>query len=97
MRKQGKNDTSKHFRVRQFVVQNALTWLKNHNAAYSDIIICSERLKSFPVDGECNEIPTVAFCEDTVHQKDQGPASEQTDPGVTDGTTHSNSFSRPTT
>ena len=75
--------------MRWFVVQNALIWLKQHNPAYSNIIICSERFQSLPVYGECDDIPSVAFCEDTVHEKEQGPASEQIDPGTSDGTTHS--------
>lgn len=46
--KQGKNDTSKNFRVRRYKVQNALMWLKENNPAYSNIIISQDRLDAIP-------------------------------------------------
>ena len=89
VRKQGKKDTCKDFQVRRYTVQNALTWLKNNNRAYKDIEICENRLQRLPIDGECDEIATVLFSEDTGHSNDQGPAAEQTDPGAIDGASNS--------
>ena len=44
VRRQGKNDTSKDFRVRRYTVQNALEWLQKYNPVYFDIIISANRL-----------------------------------------------------
>ena len=37
VRRQGRDDTHKDFRVRRYRVQEALCWLKDNNPAYSDI------------------------------------------------------------
>ncbi|KAK3093512.1 hypothetical protein FSP39_016633 [Pinctada imbricata] len=77
--KQGQNETSKNFRVRRYKVQNALTWLKSNNIAYSDIIISNERLNELPIDGEIS-VPTIEYNENTHHTNDKGPAPLQTEP-----------------
>jgi signal recognition particle subunit SEC65 len=89
VRKQGKNNTSKEFRVRRFKVQHALVWLKSNNPAFSDIIISQERLEALPTDGEIENINTVEYAPDTVHGSDKGPAPEQMDLGDIDSDTHS--------
>ena len=43
VRKKGKNDTTKEFRVRRYKVQHALEWLQKHNPVYEDIVISEER------------------------------------------------------
>ena len=48
VRKQGKTDTSKDFRVRRYTAQEALFWLKDNNSAYSDMIISQERINCCP-------------------------------------------------
>ena len=89
VRKRGRNDTSKDFRVRRYRVQNALIWLKENNPVYSDIFISQERVTMLPLDGECAGIPTVEVPETTQYNNDKGPASEQTDPADENYTTHS--------
>ena len=64
IRKRGRNETSKDFRVRRLHVQNALFWLKTNNPAYSDIIISQDRLGKLPLDGECHDVPSISFNED---------------------------------
>ena len=78
-RKLGKNQTSKEFNVRRYVVQKALVWLKNHNSAYSDIIISQSRLDGLPLNGSI-EVSTVETAACSVNN-DEGPAPEQADPG----------------
>lgn len=65
VRKQGKTDTSKDFRVHRYTVQEALVWLKDNNSAYSDIIISQERKNLLHLNGDCEGIPTVEFDENT--------------------------------
>ena len=89
VRKQGRNDTSKDFKIRRFKVQHALEWLKANNKAYSDILICPDRLLMLPVDGEIDDIPTVVYNADTLHGNDKGPAENQFDIGEVTGTTNS--------
>ena len=79
VRRQGMNNTSKEFRVRRFVIQSALQWLKCNNKAYTDIIISEERLSQLPIDGEISGVETVEFKEGTSHSNDTGPAPEQLD------------------
>ena len=81
VRRQGKNDSSKEFRVRRYVVQNALLWLKQNNPVYVDIEICPDRLSQLPIDDEIQNIQTVKFNDNTGHINDQGPAPEQIHPG----------------
>ena len=81
VRKQGKNDTTKDFNVRRFKVQSALEWFKQHNPAYSDIIICLDRLRTLPFDGQLNDIHTLEYNSDTIHSNDRGPAADQVNPG----------------
>ena len=89
VRKIGLNNTSKEFRVRRFKVQSALLWLKANNLAYSDIVICDERLSSLPID-DFVDVNTLEYKSDmSCHQKDTGPASEQIDLGDVEGETHS--------
>lgn len=89
VRKQGKNDTSKEFRVRRLKIEQSLNWLKNNNPAYSDIIISNERLQSIPEDGQLTDIVTLEFKENTAHKNDKGPSPDQADIGVSQGFTHS--------
>ena len=65
VRKQGKTDTSKDFRVRRYTVQEALFWLKNNNPAYSDVIISQERINLLPLNRDCEGVPTVECDENT--------------------------------
>ena len=39
VRRQGKDDTHKDFRVRRRHVEGALRWLKNNNPTYGDVVI----------------------------------------------------------
>ena len=89
VRKKGRNDTSKDFRVRRHTVQNALIWLKQNNSVYSNITISQERLQQLPLDREMPNIQTLEYTNSTTHQNDKGPANEQTDLGDIDGVTHS--------
>ena len=84
MRRQGKNDTHKDFRVRRHHVERALRFLKDNNPAYSDIVIDAARINNLPEDGELPNLRTVEFSE-TEHMDDQGPAPQQLDAGETDG------------
>ena len=77
VRKQGKNDTSKEFRVRRYTVQSALQWLKLNNPAYSDIIISEERLNKLPLNDELPSNDVTVNHYNKSH--DEGPASEQLD------------------
>ena len=63
--------------------------MKTNNPAYSDIIISQDRLWKLPLDGECHDVPSFTFNEDTTHCNDLGPAADQTDPGDTGCSTHS--------
>ena len=89
VRKQGKNDTSKEFRIRRYVVQSALAWLKSSNPSYADIIISNERLHQLPIDGELPDIHTLNYSSDTKHNDDAGPAPYQVNPEVLEGETNS--------
>ena len=89
VRKQGKNHTSKEFIVRRYKVEGALRWLKTNNPAYTDIVICQERLLMLPVDGELNNIHTVEYDDNVNHQNDKGPAPQQTEVEVDDGESYS--------
>ena len=75
VRRQGKNDSAKEFRVRRYTIQSALQWLKSNNPAYSDIIISEERLNKLPVnDGlDFNNINVNPY----ETSQDEGPAPEQ--------------------
>ena len=70
VRKQGKNQSSKDFRVRRVHFQNALIWLKESSLAYSDIEISQERLSRLPLDGECDDIRNVEFNGNVHHAND---------------------------
>ncbi|KAL9956688.1 hypothetical protein ACROYT_G038207 [Oculina patagonica] len=84
VRRQGKDDTHKEFRVRRRRVESALRWLKVNNPAYGDIEISDTRLQNLPADGELPNLRTVEFSETADHMDDQGPAPEQLDAGETD-------------
>ena len=85
VRRQGKDDTHKDFRVRRHRVEGALRWLKDNNPAYGDIVIDDTRLQNLPADGELPNLRTVEFSETAEHMDDQGPAPQQLDAGETDG------------
>ena len=78
VRRQGKDDTHKDFRVRRHQVEEALCWLKDNNPAYS--VVDSAHIRNLPEDGE---LPTVEFSE-TEHRNDQGPGPQQLLAGETD-------------
>ena len=84
VRRQGRNDTHKDFRVRRHSVEQALRWLRDNNPAYGDIVIDDARIQNLPEDGELPNLRTVEFTE-TEHMDDQGPAPQQLDAGETDG------------
>ena len=86
VRKHGREESLKGFRVQRYCVQKALVWLKDHNAAYSDIIIGMDRLNFLPVDGQLEEITTLEVPAHTAHVDDLGPAREQLGPDVPKGT-----------
>ena len=88
VRKTGRNETSKDFKIRRCVVQRALEWLQTNNHAYQDILISKERLSNLPEDGELQDIQIVEYDEDH-HLQDKGPAEDQTDPGETEADTTS--------
>ena len=83
VRRQGKDDTHKDFRVRRYRVERALRFLKDNNLAYSDIVIDGARIENLPEDGELPNLRTVEFSE-TEHMVDQGPAPQQLVAGETD-------------
>ena len=85
VRRQGKDDTHKDFRVRRHRVEGGLRWLKGNNPGYADIIIDEARLQDLPADGELPNLRTVEFSEAAEHMDDQGPAPQQLDAGETDG------------
>ncbi|XP_078350740.1 uncharacterized protein LOC144635515 [Oculina patagonica] len=82
VRRQGKDDTHKDFRVRRHRVERALRWLKDNNPAYRDIDIVDARIRNLPEDGELPNLRTVEFSE-TERVSDQGPAPQQLDAGET--------------
>ena len=84
VRRQGKDDTHKDFRVRRQCVEGALRWLKDNNPAYGDIVIDDSRIQNLPEDGEFPNLRTVEFSE-SEHTDDQGPAPRQLDAVETDG------------
>lgn len=83
VRKQGKDDTHKDFRVRRQRIERALHWLKDNNTAYRDIVIDDGRIQCLPEDGELPDLRTVE-CSEIEHSNDQGPAPQQLDAGETD-------------
>ena len=83
MRRQGKDDTHKDFRVRTHRVEGALRWLKDNNPTYSDVVIDGARIENLPGDGELPNLRTVDFSE-TARIDDQGPAPQQLDAGEID-------------
>ena len=85
VRRQGKDDTHKDFRVRRQCVEGALRWLKDNNPAYGDIVIDDSRIQNLPEDGDLPNLRTVEFSE-TEHSNDQGFAPQQLDAGETDDT-----------
>ena len=91
VRRQGKDDTHKDFRVRRHQVEEVLRWLKDKNPAYSDIVIDSARIRNLPEDGELPNLRTVEFSE-TEHMDDQGPAPQQLVAGETDASDDSAVF-----
>ena len=84
VRRLGRDDTHKDFRVRRHHVEETLRWLKNNNPAYSDIVIDDTRIENLPQDGELPNFRTVEFSE-TERVDDQGPAPQQLEAGETDG------------
>ena len=78
VRRQGKDDTHKDFRVRRHRVEAAIRWLKHNNPAYSTITIDEARIQDLPEDGELPQLRTVEFTE-TQREDDQGPAPNQLD------------------
>ena len=84
VRRQGKDDTHKDFRVRRHRVEGALRWLKDNNPAYGDVID-GARIENLPEDGELPNLRTVEFSE-TERIDDQGPAPQRLDVGETDST-----------
>ncbi|CAH3193199.1 unnamed protein product, partial [Porites evermanni] len=85
VRRQGKDDTHKDFRVRRHRVERALHWLKDNNPAYGDVVIDGARIENLPEDGELPNLRTVEFSE-TERTDDRGPAPQQLDAGDTDST-----------
>ncbi|CAH3141297.1 unnamed protein product [Porites lobata] len=85
VRRQGKDDTHKDFRVRRHRVEGALRWLKDNNPAYGDVVIDGARIQNLPEDGELPNLRTVEFSE-TERVDDQGPAPQQLNAGETDCT-----------
>ena len=83
VRRQGRNETNKDFRVRRHTVQSALQWLKDNNPAFSDIIISTERLNLLPLNDEID-----LHCVNFDHYQsshDDGPAPEQNNLGNISG------------
>ena len=60
VRRKGKDDTHKGFRVRRHRVEEALRWLKDNNPAYGDVID-GARIENLPEDGELPNLRTVEF------------------------------------
>ena len=77
LRRKGKNDTNKEFRVRRYTVQSALHWLQLKNTAYHDITISDEKLALLPLDGQLQDGQILEFDPDTTPSHDLGPAPQQ--------------------
>ena len=88
VRRQGRDDTHKDFRVTRHRVERALRWLSDNNPAYADIVIDDARIQNLPEDGELPNLRTVELTE-TEHMDDQGPAPQKLDAGKTDGSNDS--------
>ena len=71
--------------MHRYVVQHALDREKENNPAYSDIIICNERLIQLPLDNEVELLPLDTS--DVSNTNNPGPAQEQTDPEEVSGDT----------
>ena len=84
VRRQGKDDSHKDFRVRRHRVEGALRWLKDNNPAYAEVVIDEARLQNLPANGELPNLRTVEFFETAEHMNDQGPTPQQLDAGETD-------------
>ena len=85
VRRQGKDDNHKDFRVRRHRVEGVLRWLKDNNSAYGDVVIDGVRIQNLPEDGELPNLRTVEFSE-TERVDDQGLAPQQLDAGERDCT-----------
>ena len=83
VRRQGKDDTHKDFKVGRHHVEGALHWLNENDPAYTDIVIENACIQNLPEDGELPNLRTAEFFE-TEHVDDQGPALQQLDAGETD-------------
>jgi hypothetical protein len=78
VRKKGRNDTTKDFRVRRFKVQHALEWLQANNPVYEDIIISQDNLSQLPLDGEIRDGDIFEYDDTNMnHINDAGPAIQQ--------------------
>lgn len=78
VKRKGKNDSSKEYRVRRYTVQNALLWLKNNNPAYSDITISNDRLNQLPIDSSVNlQTLEVDSFEQSSRENDTCPVSNK--------------------
>jgi hypothetical protein len=84
VKRKGKDDNHKEYRVRRYTIQNALIWLKNNNPAYSDITFSSDRLNQLPLDNSLN-LQSLEVDSFQNSEGDQGPAPQQVDTGLTDG------------
>ena len=85
VRRQGKDDTHKDFRVRRHRAEGTLGWLKDNNPAYGDAVIDGTSIENLPEDGELPNLRTVEFSE-TKRIDDQGPAPQQLNVGETGST-----------
>jgi len=63
VRRQGKDDTHKEFRVRRNQVEGALRWLANNNPVHADVVIDEARLQNLTADGELPNLRTLEFRE----------------------------------
>ena len=59
IRRHGTDNTHRDCRVRRQKVLQAITWLKENNPFYADIVIDYESLERLPEDGIPTDLPTV--------------------------------------
>ena len=86
LQKKVNQDTSKDFKVRRLVVQEALQWLKDNNPACSEIIISEARLNALPINGDMHGIKVLEYTQEAnqQHLKHYGPAPNQTAQDLSD-------------
>ena len=67
----GADNTHRDCRVRRHKVNQAITWYKDNNPYYSDIVIDEESLECLPHDGVRENLPSLHFQENKEETEEQ--------------------------